>query len=392
MALFLDTSRGDSDATAYAIGDDVVRVASAHLLTRALEDNPEEILVVIDPDYDLASALAIASDYRTRRPALGVILMRRRIDVSIMTQALQAGVREVVAADDLQALAAACRRSRDVSSRQTGTVTGAGHGTVVSVFSSKGGCGKTTISLNLAVALSQVQKKKTILVDLDLQFGDIGITLGLPGTPTIADAVTMVGNIDLTGISSLIHHHETGIDCLLAPMTPSEVESIPAALITELLQVLRSEYEYVVIDSPPAFTDTILAALDLSDTYILVTTPDIPALKNLRITLDTFDELGYPRSAWQVVLNRGDSKNGLETEDIERALGTNIQLVIPQSAEVSRTANRGVPIVSEMPTHPVSKALIELSAMQRGLEGETVGAKDNRKRRNTGIFSRLGNS
>ena len=390
MALFLDTSRGDSDATAYAIGDDVVRVASAHLLARALEDKPEEVLVVIDADFDLAAALAIASDYRMRRPSLGVILMRRRIDVSLMTQALQAGVREVVAADDLQALASACRRSREVTARQSGKIVEVGQGTVISVFSSKGGCGKTTISLNLAVALQTVQKKKTVLVDLDLQFGDIGITLGLPGTPTIADAIAMVGNLDATGVSSLIHHHESGIDCLLAPMTPAEVEGIPAALITELLQLLRSTYDYVIIDSPPAFTDTILAALDLSDTYILVTTPDIPALKNLRITLDTFDELGYPRSAWQVVLNRGDSKNGLELEDVERALGTNVQLIIPQSADVSRTANRGVPIVSDMPTHGVSKAIIQLASMQRGLSGQSVGAIDARKRKNNGLFSRKG--
>ena len=110
MALFLDTSRGDSDATAYAIGDDVVRVASAHLLNRALEDNPDEVLVVIDADCELGVALSIASDCRKRRPSLGVVLLRRRIDVALMTQALQAGVREVVPAEDLQALAAACRQ------------------------------------------------------------------------------------------------------------------------------------------------------------------------------------------------------------------------------------------------------------------------------------------
>ena len=183
-----------------------------------------------------------------------------------MTQALQAGVREVVPAEDLQALAAACRRSREVSAHQAGKAVEAGQGTVISVFSSKGGCGKTTVSINLAVALHTVYKKSAVLVDLDLQFGDIGIALGLPARPTIADAIPMVGNMDLTGISSLMHHHPSGVDCLLAPMTPAEVEGIPAMLITELLQLLRSEYDYVIIDSPPAFTDTVLAALDLSDT------------------------------------------------------------------------------------------------------------------------------
>jgi pilus assembly protein CpaE len=388
MALFLDTSRGDSDATAFAIGDDVVRVASAHLLTRALEDRPEEMLVVIDADYDLASALAVSSEYRTRRPSLGVVLLRRRIDVSLMAQALQAGIREVVAADNLQAIAAACKRSREVSARQLGTTEAVGQGTIITVFSSKGGCGKTTISLNLAVALVAAEKRKTILVDLDLQFGDVGISLGLPSSPSIANAIPMAGQLDATGLQSLVHHHPSGLDCLLAPMTPEEVERIPGSLITEILRLLRSEYEYIVIDSPPAFTDTVLAALDLSDTYVLVTTPDIPALKNLRITLDTFDELGYPRSAWQVVLNRGDQMNGLEFEDIEAALGANVHLVIPQSFDVSRTGNRGVPIVDDLPKHPVSVAVRKLANMQRGLKGQQVGAIDTRKARGGGFFRR----
>ena len=387
MALFLDTSRGDSDATAYAIGDDVVRVASAHLLNRAVEDNPGEALVVIDADYDLAGALAIASDYRIRRPSLGVVLLRRRIDVALIAQALQAGVREVVTVDDLPAIAAACKRSREVSARQLGVTPSIGQGQIVTVFSSKGGCGKTTIAINLAVALSAVERRKTILVDLDLQFGDVGISLGLPSTPTIADALPMQGQLDAIGVASLIHPHGSGLDCLLAPMTPEEVESIPGALVTEMLQVLRTEYDYVVIDSPPAFTDTVLAALDLSDTYVLVTTPDIPALKNLRITLDTFDELGYPRSAWQLVLNRGDEMNGLESGDIETALGANVHIVIPQSSDVSRAGNRGVPIVTDNPRHPVALALQKLASMQRGLDAERVGAVDVRQRK-TGLFRR----
>ena len=387
MSLYLDPSRGDSDAIAYAIGDEVVRVASAHLLSRALDDNPDENLVVIGADCDLAGALAIANEYRMRRPALGVVLLRQRIDVTIMSQALQAGVREVVLVEDLQGLSQACRRSREISARQLGTVAETGEGTVVTVFSSKGGCGKTTIAINMAVALVANLKQSVILVDLDLQFGDVGITLGLSSRPNIGDGVAMLDDLDATSLKSLIQHHSSGVDCLLAPLSPAEVEGIPAELITQMIQVLRGMYDYIVIDSPPAFSDTILAALDLSDTYILVATPDIPALKNLRITLDTFDDLGYPRSAWQVVLNRGDVKNGLEMQDIEDALGTNVHLVIPQSSDVSKTANRGVPIVTVEPSHGVSKAMVKLARMQRGLAEEAVGARATaRNKRSRGLF------
>lgn len=387
MSLYLDPSRGDSDAIAYAIGDEVIRVASTHLLSRAIDDNPDENLVVIGVDCDLAGALAIANEYRMRRPALGVVLLRQRVDVTIMSQALQAGVREVVLVEDLQGLSQACRRSREISARQLGTVAETGEGTVVTVFSSKGGCGKTTIAINMAVALTANLKQSVVLVDLDLQFGDVGITLGLPSRPNIADGVAMLNDLDTTSLKSLIQPHSSGVDCLLAPLSPAEVEGIPSELVSQMIKVLRGMYDYIVIDSPPAFSDTILAALDLSDTYILVATPDIPALKNLRITLDTFDDLGYPRTAWQVVLNRGDVKNGLEMQDIEDALGTNIHLVIPQSADVSKTANRGVPIVTVEPSHGVSKAMVKLARMQRGLADEAVGVKAvGRNKRSRGLF------
>lgn len=388
MSLYFDATRGDSDSIAYAIGDNVTRVASAHLLSRALDDNPDENLVVIGADCDLTSALAIANEYRMRRPALGVILLRHRIDVSIMTQALQSGIREVVLSEDLETLASACRRSREISARQTGDVTETGEGTVVTVFSSKGGCGKTTIAINLSVALAENLKRSVILVDLDLQFGDIGITMGLPSRPNIVDGVSMLGSLDAAALRSLIQHHSSGVDCLLAPLAPAEAENIPAELVSQVIHQLRSMYDYIVIDSPPAFSDTILAALDLSDTYVLVATPDIPALKNLRITLDTFDDLGYPRSAWQIVLNRGDVKNGLELQDIEEALGTQVHVVVPQSSDVSKTANRGVPIMLVEPSHGVSRAILSLARMQRGLAGEVVGARSATRKRNKGIFRR----
>lgn len=388
MAIFLDTSRGESDSIAFAIGGDVTRVATPHLMSRALEDDPEEILAVIGPDAELGVALQLVHEFRMQRPILGFILMRRRIDVSVMTQALQAGVREVVQGDDLQALSQACRRSREVSARQArkAVVNETGLATVITVFSSKGGCGKTTVATNLAMSLATTHKKRTCLVDL-VQVGDVGIALQLDNGHNIADAIAMEGKVDSTGLASIVTHHASGLDCLLAPPDPTVAERVSGRLVTEILTALRTMYDYVVIDSPSVFTDAILAALDVTDTFVLVTTPDVAALKNLRMTLDTFDELGYPRTAWQIVLNRGNSDVGLSMNDVEEALGAPVGFIIPSSAAVSKAGNRGVSILQDEPNHPVSLAVAKIARAQRGIEfAENDGEHDQPAKR--GLFGR----
>lgn len=388
MAIFLDTSRGESESIAFAIGGDVTRVATVHLMSRALEDDPEEILAVIGPDADLGGVLSMVHEFRLQRPLIGFILMRRRIDVSIMSQALQAGVREVVQAEDLQALSQACRRSREVSARQArkAVVNDTGLANVVTVFSSKGGCGKTMIATNLAVELVKSHKKRVCLVDL-VQVGDVGIALQLENTHNIADAIPMEGKLDATGVQSIVTPHSSGLHCLLAPPDPTVAERVSGRLVGELLTAMRPMYDYIIIDSPSVFTDAVLAALDVTDTFVLVTTPDVAALKNLRMTLDTFDELGYPRTAWQVVLNRGNSDVGLSMNDVEEALGAPVAFIVPSSAAVSKAGNRGVAIIEDDPGHPVSVAIAKIAQAQRGIEyAETgIGAANGEKR---GLFGR----
>jgi pilus assembly protein CpaE len=130
--------------------------------------------------------------------------------------------------------------------------------------------------------------------------------------------------------------------------------------VVELLRVLKRMYDYIVIDTPPAFTEHVLASFDVSDVYILLATLDIPALKNLRLTLDMLDVLGYPRESWQVVLNRSDSRVGLSVDDVTRTLKVPLATQIPSSRSVSASINKGVPIVLDEPRHPVSAAIKQL--------------------------------
>jgi pilus assembly protein CpaE len=369
VPVVLGDSDRDADRFRFTLADDVVVVETAQKLDNYLDEYPDEDLVVIGPDVSMAVATEVAETYRLRRPFLGVVLLRRRMEVSTMSEALRAGIREVVPADDVEALVGACKRSAAVSEQlrhiETGDL-GSRRGQIILVFSSKGGCGKTTTATNLSAALASGSDNKSVcLVDFDLETGDVAIALQLDPTRTVSDALGMQGGLDERALASLVVPYKAKMDCLLAPTKPSDAEFVSAALAGELLRVLADMYDYIVIDSPPAFTDVVLKCFDMADTYILLTTLDMPALKNLKVTLDTLDNLGFPRSKWQVVLNRGGSKVGLTAADIERTVGVPIAVEIPSSVEVPARMNEGVTVVEANPRHMVAKAFGELADRQR---------------------------
>jgi pilus assembly protein CpaE len=363
MAILYVADRATSDSFAFAVGTDALVVDSLPALMRAADEHPEEVLVVVGPDVDLASALQFTEANRVHRPHLGVVLARRRVDVTMLAQALRAGVREVVNPDDLRAVSDACRRSVEVSNGILGASAEGPvfEGKVITVFSAKGGCGKTTVATNLAVSLAAGGAHTVCVVDLDLAFGDVGIALQLMPQRTVGDAAAMAGSMDVTGAQSLLTAHSPGLWAVLAPVNPGDAEKIPATVVAELIRTLKRMFEYVVIDTPPAFTEHVLTALDNTDVQVLLATLDIPAVKNLRLALDTLDALGYPRQGWRIVLNRSDAKVDLTVADVARTLGTTISAQIPSSRAVPASVNRGVPIVLDEPNHPVSVAIRTLA-------------------------------
>ena len=351
---------------------------------KLLDSDPNETLVVIGPRTTTGDALAFSAALRLVRPAVGVILARREVDVMLLTQALQSGVREVVPAGDHAALAAACRRSYEVSRRMLAPAPDneAAPGQIVTVFAAKGGCGKTTLAINLGVALARQARGHVCVVDLDLSFGDVAISVQLDPLRTVVDALPMAGHLDVAGAASLLTPYQPGLDMLLAPVTPGDAEKIPPRLVGELLAVLRTMYDFVVVDTPAQFSEHVLTAMDVSSQLVLLTTPDVPALKNLRVTLDMLDLLSYPRQIRSVVLNRSDSKVGLSLEHVERVVRSPIAVHIPSSRAVPVSVNKGVPITLDSPSHPVSQAVMRF-AQQRLLGAPTrrSAARSRGKRR-----------
>ena len=353
----------------YTIGGDVRAVDSLTEAARMLDRDPHEFLVVIGPRAPTNEALAFAASLRMSRPAVGVVLTRHEVDVALLTSALQSGVREVVRAGDDVALAAACRRSYEVSRRMvadnTPAVPEAGrHGQIVTVFAAKGGCGKTTLATNLGVVLAMGTGHRVCIVDLDLAFGDVAISMQLDPARTVVDALPMAGHLDTTGAASLLTRYRPGLEVLLAPVTPGDAEKISPALVGELLTVLRSIFDYVVVDTPAQFSEHVLIAMDSSDHHALLTTPDVPALKNLRVTLDMLDLLSYPRQIRSIVVNRSDSKVGLSLEQVEQVVRCPISARVPSSRAVPISINKGTPITLDSPAHPVSHAIARF-AQQR---------------------------
>lgn len=390
MTILWDQSASAVDSYRFALGDDVEVIATSPRVTRALDEGPEHALVVIGPDVPLDAACDLAENERVLRPSLGVILLRHRMEVHALAQALRAGVREVVQADDQAALSDAVRRSLALTAQLAGTqYVSAAEGKIVTVFSAKGGVGKTTLATNVGTYLAS-QGKTTLLVDLDLMFGDVAISLQLLPQATTRDLVAMSGHLDRQGIESVtIKHEGSGLDVLAAPSDPADADRVPAHVVTELLRVARTMYDYVIVDTPPSFTEHVLAAIDQTDLTVLIATLDIPAVKNLRIAINILDTLGAPKDARFIVLNRADAKVGLKAYDVESALQQSIAANVPNSLTVPAAINRGVPLVLDEPKNPVSIALRELvdrEVRQRFGEAIEGGKHVNGARRSFGFM------
>jgi Flp pilus assembly CpaE family ATPase len=366
------------------IDGEVRRADNLAGVAKLLDADPHETLIIIGPRAVTGDALAFAASLRLARPAVGVILARREVDVTLLMRAMQSGVRDVVQVGDDAAMAAACRRSYEVTRRMLAPPADQDStpGQIVTVFAAKGGIGKTTLAVNLAVALAMQGVGRVCVVDLDLAFGDVGITVQLDPLRTILDALPMAGHLDESGAASLLTRYQPGLDMLLAPVTPGDAEKIPPRLVGELLAVLRGMYDFIVVDTPAQFNEHVLTAMDVSSHLVLLTTPDVTALKNLRVALDMLDMLSYPRQIRSVVINRADSKVGLSLEQVHKVVRSDVAAHIPSSRAVPISVNKGVPIMLGSPGHPVSQSVTKFvqqrllpSSARRPAEGRSRGKR-----------------
>lgn len=364
MPIIVENSRANADLFMSVTGRDTQIVGNLEDLKRLLAESPNEHAIVLGPAVDLEASAALADTLRVTRPSVSVILIRRRVDTSVLAEALRSGMREVVDERDLTGLGSAVVRAHQVWKALNGAAADTEHtsrGKMVTIFSPKGGVGKTTLAVNLAVAMGEQGLKSVCLVDLDLAFGDVAITLQLFPARTIADAVHLESGLDFGVLEPLLTTYRDNLSALVAPVQPDAKDSIPANLVGRILNLLKQHFDFVIVDTCPAFDEYALQAFDETDEMLLVTTLDVPTLKNVKVAVETLDLLNFPKPRRHLVLNRADDKVGLTPDKVESTLGMSISAAIPTSSQVAHATNSGEPIVSAQPKHAVSQAITRLA-------------------------------
>jgi pilus assembly protein CpaE len=220
---------------------------------------------------------------------------------------------------------------------------------VICVLGLKGGSGKTLTSTNLAVSLAE-EGHRVALLDLDLQFGDAALAMGLSPERTIYDLVRSGGSLDAEKLEDFLVEHHSGARALLAPVRPDQAAMITVSFLSEVEQLLADMHDFLVIDTPPSFNPEVISAIDSSTDVLVVAMRDTLSLKNTRLGLETLERMDYDRRRVKILLNRADTNVGIEREDVLAILGRDVDVLVPSGREITRSVNQGTPIALQRGT------------------------------------------
>lgn len=235
-------------------------------------------------------------------------------------------------------------------------------GKLIAVLGPKGGIGKTITSCNLALALT-LRGQSTVLVDLDLQFGDIALSLSLTPDTTIYDLAVSGGELDAEKLDAFLMTHPTGLRVLAAPARPDQSQSVTSEFIADVYEVLRSTFEYVIVDTPPAFTPVVITTVDVSTSVCMVGMLDALSLKNTRLGLETLELMGYEADRVWTVLNRANTNVGINRTDVVSILGRVPDVLVPSHRDIARSVNEGSPVVISQKRSDAARAFDQLAGL-----------------------------
>jgi pilus assembly protein CpaE len=333
---------------------------------------PAAAIIALGPNADYA--VRFIEKLNAECPDTALISAAQDASPDLILRSLRAGAREFlripISSDELRTV---LDRVSEFCSSQVEAPKKKGR--MVAVFSSKGGCGTSFIATNLAAATNS----KTVLVDLNLQAGDLPLFLGLEPKYSIADMVEKRQRLDETLINTLVTPHSTNLSLLAAPREADSADEIEPQHIFEVLQKLREHYDYVVLDPQHTFDAITLAALDQSDEIVLILTLDIPAIRSTQRALGIFDRLGYPRQKVKIVVNRWSKQIDLDLRQVEKFLGEPVVAFVPSDYQTAvGSINLGEPLVQSDPT---SKIALEIRrvAQQMSLGLAPIDEKKQRR-------------
>jgi pilus assembly protein CpaE len=243
---------------------------------------------------------------------------------------------------------------------------------LICVLGPKGGIGKTLTTVNLGAALAAAGRK-VALVDLDLQFGDVGLTLGLAPQRTIYDLVKSGGSLDADKVQAYLTRHPSGVRVLMAPVRPDQASAVGIDFLREVYALLRATHDFVIVDTPPGFTPEVIASIDCSTSAVMVGTLDSLSLKNSKLGLETLALMGYDADRIRVVLNRAGTNVGVTQEDVTAVLGRAPDILVPSHRDIARSVNEGNPVVLSRAKSDAARAFKALAEMHVGKPAERKG-------------------
>ena len=334
---------------------------------------PDAAIIALGPNAD--NAVRFIEKLNAECPGTALISAAQDASPDHILKSLRAGAREFlripISAEELRTVLA---RVSELATQQQ-VEAPKKKGRMVAVFSSKGGCGTSFIATNLAAATAS----KTVLVDLNLQAGDLPLFLGLEAKYSIADMVEKRQRLDESLINSLVTPHSTNLSLLAAPREADHADEIEPQHIYEVLQKLREHYDYVVLDPQHTFDSITLAALDQSDEIVLVVTLDIPAIRSTKRALEIFDRLGYPRKKVKIIVNRWSKQIDLDLRQVEKFLGEPVVGFVPSDYQIAvGSINLGTPLVQAEPT---SKIALEIRRIAQQMSLGVAPIDESKQRR-----------
>ena len=330
----------------------------------ALQEAPIDLLAIACGGHS-DRALYFIESAQKQRPERPIVVLAEGAQNGFVRRVFEAG------ADDVLTLPEAPERvafafQKAVARRQgAAAASGIANAPMVCVLGPKGGTGKTLTASNLAVSLA-LEGKKVALVDLDLQFGDIGLSLGLTPDKTLYDLAKSGGSIDLEKLETYLTSHVSGVRVLLAPTRPDQASFVSVDLLRDVFALLRASYDVVIVDTPPGFTSEVIAAIDVSTHLCIVGMLDSLSLKNTKLGLETLELMGYDESRIALLLNRADSRLGISDDDVSTILGRQPDVFVPSGREIAKSMTDGVPIVLAAERSEAAHAFKQLAERYTG--------------------------
>ena len=345
-----------------------------------LQETAPDVVVVATVGYS-ERALFFIDGAVKQRPERPVVVLCEKSPNGFVRRVFESGADDLVALPESPEHVGFTLQKALARKQGAGVATGVALAPMICVLGPKGGTGKTLTSCNLAVSLAG-EGHRTALVDLDLQFGDVGLALGLVPDKTIYDLVKSGGSLDGEKIDAYLASHVSGVQVLMAPTRPDQASAVTIEFLREVYAALRSTYDYVIVDTPPGFSPEVIASIDSSSQVCMVAMLDSLSLKNTKLGLETLELMGYAPDRVRLVLNRADSRVGIDRDEVVSIVGRAPDVFVPSDRDIPLSVNEGTPIVLARGKSEAARAFHALATtfIAIGVEPSSNGSSNGRRR------------